>query len=60
MSKVSTVFEIVLIFLIFVEAGGRSLFPVGLISECIFRINLIAYDDTIITVAMVNVVGKVK
>ena len=57
MLKSSTDFEIVLIF---AEAGGWILFTAGLTSECIFRINLMAYDDTIITVAMVNVVGKVK
>ena len=53
----STDFEIVLIF---AEAGGWFSFTAGLTSECIFRINLMAYDDTIMTVAMVNVVGKVK
>ena len=57
MLKSSTDFEIVLIF---PEAGGWLMFTAGLTSECIFRINLMAYDDTIITVAMDNVVGKVK
>ena len=57
MLKDSTDLEIVLIF---EEAGGWLLLRAGPTSECIFRINLMAYDDTIITVAMVNVVGKVK
>ena len=57
MSKDSIVPDIVLTFL---EIGGWFRFTIGLTSECIFRINLIEYDDTIIKVAIVNVVGIVK
>ena len=59
MKDFSTVLETVLIF---AEAGGGLRFTTGLTSEseCILRINFIAYDDTIIVVAIANVDGKVK